>query len=74
MNESIGRCVWCGMVDHHLIDETCPQCRERVITISSTLRYTGNPSVDHMQLTVAMHEYGNVPLGIEAADPSRVQA
>ncbi|HID48853.1 MAG TPA: hypothetical protein EYP40_04420 [Chromatiales bacterium] len=31
MNERIGRCGWCGLVDHHLVDETCPACREKLL-------------------------------------------
>lgn len=26
--ETIGRCEWCGLVSHHLIDGECPVCRE----------------------------------------------
>lgn len=27
---TVGRCEWCGLVDHHLIAGECPQCRKRV--------------------------------------------
>lgn len=27
--ETIGRCEWCGLVDHHLVDGECPACREK---------------------------------------------
>lgn len=27
--EQIGRCEWCGMVDHHLVRGECERCRVR---------------------------------------------
>ncbi len=67
------RCAWCGLIDHHLIDETCPSCREVVQTIN----FTGNPSFDQMQINVKcvqpkLKEYDNVPLGVEAANVMEV--
>lgn len=61
MTESIGRCGWCGMVDHHLEDETCPQCRLRVVTLPDGNR---RPRLD---------DYGEIPLGIGATDPARLR-
>lgn len=29
--ECIGRCEWCGVVDHHLLQGECPNCRRRRI-------------------------------------------
>ena len=55
--EKIGRCAWCGLVDHHLIDETGSCCREKV----QTLNFKEN-----------LKEYGNVPLGVEAANVKEV--
>ncbi|MFP4182233.1 MAG: hypothetical protein ACLFTX_06525 [Thiohalospira sp.] len=28
--ERVGRCEWCGRVDHHLLGGQCPACAERV--------------------------------------------
>jgi len=29
--ETIGRCEWCGLVDHHLVADECPACRGRAV-------------------------------------------
>lgn len=39
--ETVGRCEWCGVVDHHLIDGECERCR----TASETFR-AGEPAVE----------------------------
>ncbi|MCC7413339.1 MAG: hypothetical protein IT495_17115 [Gammaproteobacteria bacterium] len=26
---TIGRCEWCGLVDHHLVEAACARCRSR---------------------------------------------
>lgn len=31
--ETIGTCDICGRADHHLIDDVCPQCRPKVVTV-----------------------------------------
>lgn len=33
--ETIGPCDVCGLIDHHLIDEMCPQCRRIIRSIGS---------------------------------------
>lgn len=33
--ESIGNCDICGRADHHLIDDVCPACRPKVMTIGA---------------------------------------
>ena len=30
--EAVGRCEWCGLVDHELVAGECSRCRERVGT------------------------------------------
>lgn len=29
--ESIGYCQWCGLLDHHLVYELCPQCANKTV-------------------------------------------
>ncbi|MDH5785356.1 MAG: hypothetical protein OEZ16_07075 [Chromatiales bacterium] len=55
MEQEIGRCEGCGIVDHHLIEGLCEQCDHKVIRHA-------DPSLDE-------DGYGNVPLGVEAGCP-----
>lgn len=32
--ERIGTCELCGATDHHLVDDVCPTCQPRCVTIS----------------------------------------
>lgn len=56
------RCAWCGLIDLHLIDETCPSCSEKVKTVGLH---------DNLSLPKTK-EYDNVPLGVEAANVKEV--
>lgn len=58
MTEGIGRCEWCGRVDHHLLDGECPSCQARSLSCSLPGMSATWPD-----------DYDDVPLGIEAAYP-----
>ncbi len=65
MDENIGRCAWCGMIDHHLVDEACHICLPKIKSYSPT----GNPSFDQMQIhEIFKRNDQNAELGIGAAD------
>lgn len=35
--ERIGRCDWCGLVDHHLVDGICASCADKSHTVGGAL-------------------------------------
>lgn len=41
-NEEIGRCEWCGLVDHHLVDQACPKCTKEKGLRGPELRQTAD--------------------------------
>lgn len=41
MSETIGTCEICGATDHHLVEELCPRCSPKTITIIAGGRRCG---------------------------------
>ena len=52
--EHIGYCAWCGVLDHHVIDDMCPDCHTAVAKLA--FEYSAD------KLKKARHRYGAAQL------------
>lgn len=63
MVERIGRCGWCGLVDHHLVDETCPACRRKVTDVGAPEHDYDDVPLGYEAADISMMEVSHVHEG-----------